>query len=129
MPQRQALSKEERRLRREARRANQRKANLGRARKMHIARLEMEKAVSGQTGRTSIKAAKPFYVGCSGWFYWHWRGGVYPSDLPTKDWFSHYSRCFKTVELNAPFYSWPTVANVQSWVRQAGRRPFVYTVK
>jgi uncharacterized protein YecE (DUF72 family) len=33
------------------------------------------------------------------------------------------------VELNAPFYAWPTVATVQSWRRQAGRRQFVYTVK
>jgi uncharacterized protein YecE (DUF72 family) len=36
---------------------------------------------------------------------------------------------FKTVELNAPFYSWPTIATVESWKRQAGRRQFVYTVK
>ena len=33
------------------------------------------------------------------------------------------------MELNAPFYSWPTVATVNSWIRQAGRREFVYTVK
>ena len=33
------------------------------------------------------------------------------------------------MELNAPFYSWPTVAAVQTWIRQAGRRKFVYTVK
>jgi uncharacterized protein YecE (DUF72 family) len=33
------------------------------------------------------------------------------------------------VELNAPFYSWPTLANVAGWQRQAGQRDFVYTVK
>ena len=33
------------------------------------------------------------------------------------------------MELNAPFYSWPTVAAVRAWIRQAGRRKFVYTVK
>jgi uncharacterized protein YecE (DUF72 family) len=33
------------------------------------------------------------------------------------------------VELNAPFYSWPTVATVNFWLRQAGRRKFTYTVK
>jgi len=69
------------------------------------------------------------HVGCSGWFYWHWRGEFYPADLPTNRWFEHYARHFKTVELNAPFYSWPTVAAVQAWVRQAGRRNFIYTVK
>ena len=36
---------------------------------------------------------------------------------------------FSTVELNAPFYSWPTVATVESWLRQCDGRPFVYTVK
>jgi uncharacterized protein YecE (DUF72 family) len=69
------------------------------------------------------------YVGCSGWFYWKWRGLFYPSNLPTNDWFLHYARRFDTVEINASFYSWPTVANVKSWLRQPGNREFVYTVK
>jgi uncharacterized protein YecE (DUF72 family) len=68
-------------------------------------------------------------VGCSGWFYWHWRGVFYPAEMSTKGWFEHYSANFRTVELNAPFYSWPTLANVAAWQRQAGRRKFVYTVK
>lgn len=94
---------------------------------MHIARLERAKAA--RCTAVSPMAGPGVYVGCSGWFYWHWRGVFYPSELSTKNWFAHYARRFKTVELNAPFYSWPTVANVQSWVRQAGRRRFVYTVK
>ncbi len=69
------------------------------------------------------------YVGCSGWFYWKWRGLFYPADLPTDKWFSHYARRFDTVEINASFYSWPTVANVNAWRRQPGKRRFVYTVK
>jgi uncharacterized protein YecE (DUF72 family) len=69
------------------------------------------------------------HVGCSGWFYWHWRGNFYPGAMPTNKWFQHYAGQFRTVELNAPFYSWPTVATVKSWIRQAGRRNFVYTVK
>ena len=36
---------------------------------------------------------------------------------------------FRTVELNAPFYSWPTLAAVKSWLQQAGRKRFVYTIK
>jgi uncharacterized protein YecE (DUF72 family) len=68
-------------------------------------------------------------VGCSGWFYWHWRGEFYDTDLHTSDWFAHYADHFKTVELNAPFYSWPTVGTVHSWLRQAGRKNFIYTVK
>lgn len=124
---------EQRRAKREARRAARRENNVCRAAKMHAARLEL------QAGRFSAdhtdavheaKACKPgFNVGCSGWFYWGWRGKFYPEALPTKDWFGHYAGRFKTVELNAPFYSWPTIATVKSWVRQAGRRRFLYTVK
>lgn len=36
---------------------------------------------------------------------------------------------FDTVEINASFYSWPTVAGVQAWKRQTGTMKFVYTVK
>lgn len=68
-------------------------------------------------------------VGCSGWFYWHWRHAFYPDHLPTKDWFAHYAANFRTVELNAPFYSWPTINTVKAWSRQAGNWDFVYTVK
>ena len=46
-----------------------------------------------------------------------------------RDWFSHYARLFETVEINASFYSWPTVATVKGWLRQAADRDFVYTVK
>ena len=39
------------------------------------------------------------------------------------------SKHFSTVELNAPFYSWPTLATVQSWLTQAEGREMIYTVK
>ncbi|MBA2649062.1 MAG: DUF72 domain-containing protein [Legionella sp.] len=68
-------------------------------------------------------------VGCSGWFYWHWKGIFYPEDMSTSLWFKHYSDTFETVELNAPFYSWPTLANVAIWQRQAANTAFIYTVK
>jgi hypothetical protein len=70
-----------------------------------------------------------FNVGCSGWFYGNWRGIFYPDEMPIKKWVSHYARNFKTVELNAPFYFWPTLATVQTWRRQVGKHQFVYTVK
>ena len=54
--------------------------------------------------------------------YWHWRGGFYPAALSTHQWFEHYAKHFKTVELNAPFYSWPTTEAVQAWVRQTERQ-------
>ena len=123
-------AREARRVNRETRRAKQRADNVGRAAKMHTARLawEAEHAPAGSPAPEG-PASFEIHVGCSGWFYWRWRGGFYPAELPTGDWFSHYADRFKTVELNAPFYSWPTIATVKSWIRQAGRRKFVYTVK
>jgi uncharacterized protein YecE (DUF72 family) len=69
------------------------------------------------------------HVGCSGWFYSHWRGIFYPREEPTtKNWFAYYANVFDTVELNAPFYRWPTPATVRRWKREAPPG-FIYTVK
>ena len=69
------------------------------------------------------------HVGCSGWFYSHWRGIFYPRQEPTtKNWFGYYANVFDTVELNAPFYRWPTAATVRRWKRDAPPR-FIYSVK
>ena len=68
------------------------------------------------------------HVGCSGWFYWHWRGKFYPEGSRPDAWFRHYAAHFNTVELNAPFYRWPHIANVRGWVRQAPVN-FRYSVK
>jgi uncharacterized protein YecE (DUF72 family) len=115
-----------RRLAREARRAKQREANIGRAEKMHAARLAYEAAHSGGVHLPDPPAIN---VGCSGWFYWHWRDTFYPPTCTTSMWFDHYAAQFRTVELNAPFYAWPTVGTVNTWLKQIGRRRFVYTVK
>lgn len=104
------------------RRAKQRELNPKRAVKMHADRLAHPvEPVTGDLPALNI--------GCSGWFYWDWKGLFYPSQMPTKDWFGHYAEAFDTVELNAPFYSWPSVATVKGWLRQVGEQPFVYTVK
>ena len=125
----------ERRARREERRERQRATNLIRARQMHVARLAWEESdaesaskVQPTSSRGKSKGTQTF-VGCSGWFYWHWRDRFYPPGTPREGWFDHYASQFDTVELNAPFYGWPTVATVRTWVRQAGDLPFVYTIK
>ncbi len=88
------------------------------------------RAVGGERARPFTYAELPnSYVGCSGWFYWKWRGNFYPAEMSTSEWFNHYAQQFDTVEINASFYSWPTVANVKSWLRQPGSREFVYTIK
>jgi uncharacterized protein YecE (DUF72 family) len=119
------LGPDDRRERRKLRREKQRAENVPRAAKMHAARL----ATVSQREDTVSKLDASAYVGCSGWYYWKWRGKFYPEELPTGDWFSHYAKQFDTVEINASFYSWPTVANVKSWLRQSGTREFVYTIK
>ncbi|MEJ0063136.1 MAG: DUF72 domain-containing protein [Alphaproteobacteria bacterium] len=113
------------------RRAQQRAENPVRAEKMHLARKasEAEPVLALSSRIAGEDQAQAYHVGCSGWFYWDWKGAFYPEDLSTARWFDHYADRFKTVELNAPFYSWPTVSTVKSWLRQAGRREFVYTVK
>ena len=111
---------------REARRERQRAQNIFRAAQMHEAR------VAHETHHKKPEAAGHFsdlHIGCSGWFYWHWRGRFYPTGSKTSAWFAHYAKRFNTVELNAPFYAWPTVSTVKTWRKQAGRRRFLYTVK
>src|SRR5687768_1801567 len=105
-----------RRARREARRARQREQNVLRAAKMHAARLrfEREQRDAGVTAKDKASARPAIHVGCSGWFYWHWRECFYPPGAPTSRWFEHYAGKFKTVELNAPFYSWPTITTVET---------------
>jgi uncharacterized protein YecE (DUF72 family) len=118
------LTPEERRERRRLRREKQREANIGRAAKMHIARLKMKTAKLESPAELKSSA----FVGCSGWRYWKWRDSFY-AGVPQPDWFEHYSAALDTVEINASFYSWPTVANVQAWGRQPGAKHFVYSVK
>jgi uncharacterized protein YecE (DUF72 family) len=123
------LTREERRAKREARREKQRAANAGRAAKMHAARLAWEHAGAVPAGPQGRGVDRPHHIGCSGWFYWHWRPDYYPRELPPSGWFARYAQDFDTVELNAPFYSWPTIAAVKTWLRQVEGRDFIYTVK
>jgi len=118
------IGPDERRERRRLRREKQRAANIGRAQEMHLARLA---ATLPERQNTTLAGSS--FVGCSGWFYWKWRGPFYPMELPTSEWFGHYVARFDTVEINASFYSWPTAANVRSWLRQSGTQTFIYTVK
>lgn len=122
--------KRRRREAREARRAAQRIANVGRAAEMNRQRLAYERGTLELPAVSCRKVSKdrPF-VGCSGWYYWHWKDMFYPASIARNRWFEHYARNFRTVELNAPFYAWPTIGTVRQWLRQAAGKNFVYTVK
>jgi uncharacterized protein YecE (DUF72 family) len=113
-----------RRARRAERRQRQRDANVDRSAKMHQARIGDSQA----TYSTEDRLAGRIHIGCSGWYYWHWKGKFYPADIPSNQYFRIYQDHFETVELNAPFYSWPTIGAVKTWIRQADPG-FVYTIK
>jgi uncharacterized protein YecE (DUF72 family) len=57
-------------------------------------------------------------IGCSGWNYREWRGGLYPPGLPARRWLEHYASRFDTVEVNATFYRLPTRQVVAHWASQ-----------
>lgn len=115
--------------RREARRNAERAESIVRAKDMHSARIDFE----ARSARTSLSRSPPVsrgvHIGCSGWYYRHWANAFYPPGLPSSRWFQHYADKFGTVELNAPFYSWPSLKTVGAWNRQVGQREFVYSIK
>src|SRR4051812_34467146 len=83
-PGRREWTDEERaawRRRREERRAKQRAQNVVRARQMHEARLEHAEEPVARPPSAVDRSTKTF-VGCSGWYYWHWRACFYPPTIP-----------------------------------------------
>lgn len=117
---------QQRRERRAERRQRQRLTNLQRAAKMHAVRISKENVLEPAAPSNRLRGG--VHVGCSGWYYRHWKGKFYPDEVPSSQWFSIYEKSFETVELNAPFYAWPTVATVKTWLRQA-TGDFIYTIK
>jgi uncharacterized protein YecE (DUF72 family) len=71
---------------------------------------------------------KRVWVGCSGWNYQHWRGTVYPKDVPARRWLEHYATLFDTVEVNYTFYRLPPRPAVERWVEQTPPG-FLFAVK
>jgi uncharacterized protein YecE (DUF72 family) len=67
-------------------------------------------------------------IGTSGYHYDHWRGVVYPEDLPKTKWFSHYAQQFDTVEINNTFYRLPESKTFDAWRKQAPKE-FCYALK
>ena len=68
------------------------------------------------------------YVGCSGFFYWGWKGRFYPEDMKPSEWFKYYSTKFNTVEINSTFYRFPKKSSMKRWFRNSPD-DFVFSVK
>lgn len=67
-------------------------------------------------------------IGCSGWNYRDWRGGLYPRGEPQRRWLELYAQRFDTVEVNATFYRLPSRETVAAWVSQTPEE-FVFAIK
>ncbi len=68
------------------------------------------------------------HIGCSGWFYRHWKGRFYPQKIPQSKWFKFYAENFDTVELNSTFYNFPKTSTAKNWYRTSPKN-FTYTLK
>lgn len=73
-------------------------------------------------------AAAQVLVGTSGWDYPHWRGVLWPEDLPRTRRFAHYAERFRCVEINRSFYGLPDARTFRRWREQAPRG-FRYALK
>jgi len=71
---------------------------------------------------------KQLYIGCSSYYNSRWKGVFYPEDMPSKQWFEFYCRHFKTFEINATFYKFPTLRVMKNWYNKAPD-DFIYAVK
>ena len=70
----------------------------------------------------------PILVGTSGWQYRHWRGVLYPPDVPQKRWLEHYAGLYATVENDGTFYRLPARETFADW-RARTPADFVMAVK
>lgn len=58
------------------------------------------------------------WIGTSGWSYHHWEPALYPHGLPARERLDRYAAVFRTAELNASFYRWPSPAQFGGWRRR-----------
>lgn len=68
------------------------------------------------------------HVGTSGYQYDHWRGVLYPEDLPRVDRFEPYAEDFDCVEISNTFYQLPEVEVFEHW-RERAPRGFIDALK
>lgn len=55
------------------------------------------------------------YIGTSGWSYDHWQGVLYPHGASGPERLAYCVAHYNTVEINSPFYRWPSRAVFSSW--------------
>jgi uncharacterized protein YecE (DUF72 family) len=83
---------------------------------------------SSPPGRRPKLELRPAHIGCSGWNYASWRGGIYPAGLSPRHWLERYAELFDTVEVNATFYRLLKRETASRWLTQTPA-DFVFAVK
>ena len=68
------------------------------------------------------------HIGCSGYYYPYWKNRFYPQGMPPKNWLTHYSTVFNTVELNSSFYRIPKLADLSKYASNTADN-FLFSVK
>jgi len=69
-----------------------------------------------------------YYIGCSGWYYAHWRGLYYPPEILKIDWLSFYAKKKNTVEINSSFYCLPSINSLIRWKKSTPDN-FIFSTK
>lgn len=59
--------------------------------------------------------ATSYFLGCSGFYYNHWKGKFYPDKLPKTRWLNYYTQYFNTLEVNSTFYRYPSQKLLEGW--------------
>lgn len=70
----------------------------------------------------------PILVGTSGWQYRHWKGVLYPPDVPQRRWLEHYAERYATVENDGTFYRLAAAETFADW-RARTPDDFVMAIK
>ena len=69
-----------------------------------------------------------FFLGCSGFYYNHWKGPFYPEKLAKAKWLQHYAEQFNTLEVNNTFYRFPNEKMLKDWYEKTPEN-FRFTLK
>jgi uncharacterized protein YecE (DUF72 family) len=69
-----------------------------------------------------------YFLGCSGFYYNHWKGKFYPDNLPKTKWLNYYTGFFNSLELNNTFYRFPSQKLLDGWYNKTPP-DFTFAVK
>ncbi len=69
-----------------------------------------------------------YYLGCSGFYYNHWKSRFYPEKLAKTKWLQYYAEHFNTLEVNSTFYRFPSESMLEGWYKKTPEN-FKFTLK